>query len=766
MSERLAAAQTALNAGRGAEAIEHLEAAIAEDPARPAQVYRVLVLQLYHAGRNEEGAAWSAKTLERYPKDLDVWNLRGVLLRRLRRYPEAIAAFDEALKLSPKLEAAQSNRGNVLIDMGEFARAEAIFTKLARANPRNAEFQRQLGRSLMKLGRVDQGLMRLRQAVSLKRDLIDGWLDMAGYYNEDSRTDEAAEIIERALVANPDDARLVEARAVVMRRAGQMRRADAYLQSFLPRLEAAAWLHHQIALTCADYDRERANVYFRKAVALAPDKLDYRIALVESLERTRTGNEGANIEEAYQLARPVMANHSAELTSGHKKVLYEVFVRVSDFDAMASLGGFEHLGREWAEGGRHTALLKQLPRVRSHEDRLELLEQHRIWGRSVETQAARTPITHPAPRAADGKIRLGFMSSDLRNHPVGYFALPLFEHIDRSRFDVYVYSYYQGEQADRLQQFITGQVTAFRWWPDISIRDAAQAIAADELDMLIELGGSTHMNKLDVMAFRPARLQASWLGYPHSAGLSTIDYLVVDPYVMPSDPKLLIEQPMMLSHAWYPLASATFRDDQPIELEPPLARNGHVTFGTANNPQKYTPEVIETWARVMQRTPGSHFLFIRPEGDAPSFRQNLTARFAAAGVSADRIEFEPVRGKHLPHYNRCDITLDPFPQTGGTTTCESLWMGAPCVTLVGESVFERLSYSVLTNVGLGELCAATQDEYVDIAAQLAADPARIAALRAGMRTRMRNSPLGQTKAWADDFYATVARTVAGERLSA
>ena len=269
------------------------------------------------------------------------------------------------------------------------------------------------------------------------------------------------------------------------------------------------------------------------------------------------------------------------------------------------------------------------------------------------------------------------------------------------------------------------------------------------------------MNKLEVMAYRPAPRQGSWLGYPHSAGLAAIDYLVVDPYVMPERPGLILEAPLMLPNAWYPLGASAFRAQPAADPEPPVARNGYVTFGTANNPQKYTAQVLAAWARVMRAHPTSRFLFVRPEGGSPGFRANICGHFEANGVAADRIDFEPVRGAHLPHYNRIDITLDCFPQTGGTTTCEALWMGALCVTLVGPSVFERLSYSSLMNLGLGEFCAHTVDDYVAIAARLAGDPARIADLRAGMRARMQASPLGQTRRWAQDFYQAVAQTVGG-----
>jgi predicted O-linked N-acetylglucosamine transferase (SPINDLY family) len=402
-------------------------------------------------------------------------------------------------------------------------------------------------------------------------------------------------------------------------------------------------------------------------------------------------------------------------------------------------------------------LLKQLARVKSHDGRVELLEQHRIWGRREEASAALRPVRSPPPRPVGGKIRLGFMSSDLRQHPVAYFALPLFEHLD-DRFEVFCYSFHQGPE-DPLQRYITERVSAYRWRPDISAPDAAQMIADDDLDMLIELGGSTYMNKLEVMAYRPARKQASWLGYPHSAGLSTIDYFVCDPYSRPGQPDLIIEQPLEMPHTWLALGRAVFSDFHEIAEGLPEERNGFLTFGTANNPHKYSREVLRAWAKVVAAVPGAKFAFVRPEGESATFRKNILAQFALEGVTEDRVVFHTVRGKHMPFYNEIDITLDPFPLTGGTTTTESLWMGVPLVTLVGEAFFERLSYSILSNAGLGDLCARDLEEYQAVALKLAADRERRRALRRDLREMIRNSPLGQTEAWAKDFYDMVAGAV-------
>lgn len=757
MSGRLGLAEAALKAGRSAEAVEHLTAALAEDPARNVAVYKALVVQLYHQGRFQEGESWSAKAVERFPRDVELWNLRGVILRRLVRYPEALAALDAALKLDPRQESPLVNRGNVLLDMKEGAKAETVFLKLVRKHPRNAEFQRQLGKALWMQDKFEPGLVRLRQAAALLKTSADPWLDLTAMLSQLGRTREAEEAIDRALEAIPDHPKLSEAKAVILRRSGGSRRSEAFLQDLLTRQPDAAWAHHQLGHTIADYDRERANQHFQRAVELAPNDLNYLISLMEAFERTRSGDEGANIEEAYQLARKSLALHPQITDAGPLKALFEVLVRVCAFDETERLGSFASRGRIWAENYRHTALLKQLAHVKTLEDRYELLEQHRIWGRLAEKTAAATPIRPPAPRAPDGRIRLGFLSSDLRNHPVGYFALPLFEHID-PRFDVYCYSFYQGQE-DRLQQFFTEKSKAYRWKPDINARDAASMIAEDQLDMLIELGGSTHMNKLDVMSYRAAPRQASWLGYPHSAGLSTIDYFVCDPHNVPPRRDLMVEQPLIMPKSWIALGRMVFSEGHVIEPGLPQDRAGCITFGTANNPHKYNPEMFAAWSRVLAAVPGSRFLFVRPEGGSATFCRNVQAQFAKNGIDPERIVFRAVRGAHMPHYNEIDVSLDTFPLTGGTTTTEALWMGVPVVSLIGEAFFERLSASILINAGVGDLATDDPARFTRIAVALAANRERRLELRQTLRERMRSGPLGQTEQFAHDFYELIARAV-------
>jgi len=760
MDRRLAAAQAALQGGRADEAIQHLTALLGEAPDQAVGVYFTLGLQLYRKGRHAEAERWVAEGVRRFPRHIELLNLHGVLLRRLGRWDAAAAALNAALRIQPKNTSAMSNLANVLLDGGDPAGAEAVLTKLVRLEPKSSEHQRLLGRALVAQARHEGAVPRFRQAILLDRNKRDAWYDLIGLLMEMRRDDEAAETLDRAAALFPDDPKLAEGRIVALRRRGRSREAEAELARMVDAGGAPAWAYHQLAATVADSDRPRANELLRRAVALDPANVDLVFAFAENLQRSRHGDEAAHVEEAYQVVRRIPGLHS--LSARNKKVASEIFLRVGAYDELARLGSFAELGRAYAAAGLHAGLMNLLAQVRSAEDRRALVDFHRQWGQREESLAANDPIVRPPPAVGRAKLRIGFMSSDLRSHPVGAFTMPLLKAYDRSRFEVYCYSYKQGE-ADAAQQAMAGMVDAFRWRPDISTHDAAQMIADDQLDMLIELGGSTYMNKLEVMAYRPAPLQASWLGYAHSAGPSTIDYLVLDPFMAPEDPALLIEKPLMLPHCWYSLEGGAYRDDIPLETTAPAERNGYVTFGTANNPYKYGPELLASWARILARTPDSRFLFIRPEGGSPSFRANMTAAFAAEGVAPERILFEPVRGKHLPHYNRLDMSLDTFPQTGGTTTCESLWMGAPVITLVGEALYERLSYSVLMNLGLDEFCTRSVEAYEDAAVALAADPARIGELRRTLRTRMRASPLGQTETWARDFFEAVAKTVAQAR---
>jgi predicted O-linked N-acetylglucosamine transferase (SPINDLY family) len=712
---------------------------------------------LHGLGRFDECERRARQGLERRPTDFALNNLLGVALKNLGRYPEALEALAKAQKAEPKNSSPLVNRGNVYLAMADGPRAVDTYRRLVRAQPKDAEHQRLLGVALRLSGDFDRALKQLELARRLNPRAARAWIDSARLLRDLGRIDEAIELIERAIAANGETQDLVSAKGHLLRAAGRHEAARVYLAGLLAQAQGAAWLHDQLALTLMPFDREQANVSYREALRLEPENLRYRAALAESLDRTRSGDEAANVQEAYELALQCVLQ-GGDLKP-HARVLRSILERCGDYANADRVGDFESLGRFWANTNEPAALHHQLARVESAADRRLLVDFHRTWGRGVDALAERSPIARPTRNGLRERIRIGFMSSDLRNHPVAYFVLPLLEGYDRSRFEVYCYSWCT-RPADNVQDHIAGIVQAFRLAPGRSARDCAQLIADDDLDILFELGGTTDMNKLDTMTWRPAPVQASWLGYPHSSGLGSIDYILVDPYLKPEDPGLLIERPFELERSWVVLGRLGFHDRHAIDPVIPEERLGRLTFGTMNNPYKYRPRVLAAWAECVRRVPGSRFLFVRPEGGTPAFRENMWRAFEAGGVTRDRVEYLSVRGTHMQHYNAIDIALDTFPQTGGTTTCECLWMGVPVVTLVGEAFFERLSYSNLVNAGLGDLCAFDLDGYVEKALRLAADPLRRRELRSGLRAEIRRQPLGRADLFVEDFQHTVERTLA------
>lgn len=747
MADRLSAARAELAARRPDRAVAELEAAVAEGPQGPL-LWRMLAAQLFGQGRIEDAERRTAEALAAHPGDYELMNTRGVVLRRLKRVNEAVTILEAAVRQRPDQDLALQNLGNALLDQGNGERAAEVYGELARRHPGVAAHRWRLGRAFWRQDRIDAAAEAMHAALGLEPDNVDIRLDLSNMLANDQRTAEAQAALEDGIRRLPTERRLLEAKSVLLRRTGQGAVAARFLDAVETALPDAAWTHHHRGLLIADGDRAAANAELERAYEREPQNFEYAMALAEGLARDRGPDEGASLDRAHRLAVAALARN----TDPANKILSEVLGRACDFEALARVGSFSDMGRGFAASGRHAALLDQIPRVTGEADRLELIAQHRVWGRNAEAWAARAPIARPPPRADDGRLRLGFLSSDLREHAVGYFALPLFEQRD-PRFDLFVYTSWPGRD-DPVQATVRNAATV-RAQRTLQAHQAAQAIADDGLDLLIELGGSTQFNRIEIMAFRPAPRLASWLGYPHSVGLSCIDWMLCDPLNAPERPELMIEQPLTLPASWITLGEHAFTDDVAVAAEPPSVRNGFVTFGTANNPYKYNPGALAAWARVVAAVPGSRFLVLRPEAGSAVFRANLERAFAAEGVGPERLIWRPVRGDHLAHYGDIDVSLDTFPLTGGTTTTESLWMGVPVVSLVGPAFYERLSRSILTNAGLADLCVGDVDAYVATAVALAADVDRRAALRAGLRRTLREGPLGRTADFARDFYETI-----------
>lgn len=713
--------------------------------------------RLYRAGNREEARAVAEAVLVQTPDNAPALNLLGVMHRQRGALSDALACLQRAAMLDPDHETAWINLGNVQLDLEAADAAAEAYTRALTAAPERTDTLRLLGNALARAGHDAESIARLDAALEAAPGSVAVLRDRARAHFMGKRLDAALADLDAATVTNPDDVELLLIKAQMLRLSARGRDAAALLRELVTRAPENADVHLALAdALLSEERRERANNHYHRAVALRPDDDQAQGKLCWSLLNSRYGSEAAHLGEAVDIARDLVAKGVLHPAAAH--AVQSALLRVADLDTLAAFDALfpdrTVLLDYWVRRNVVGALHAQLGRVRTLQDRLTLMDSHRQWGTRYEAKTVPLRI----PRApARSRVRIGIMSSDLRHHPVSYFALPIFDHYDRDRFEIFAYSFHPGAP-DEVQKQIAGKIAGFRRMPNLPEQDIARRIANDRLDILFELGGSTHLNRLEVMAHQAAPVQVSWLGYPHSSGLKRIDYILVDPYLKPQDPRLLLEQPFEMPSSWVSLGRLGF-GDQPILPGLPEERAGHLTFGTMNNPYKYAPEAIALWARVLQRLPGSRFLIVRPEAGAATFRENMTGAFARHGIAPDRLAYAAVRGQHMAHYNDIDIALDTLPQTGGTTTCECLWMGVPTVSLVGPAFFERLSFSNLVNAGLRDLAVDTPEAYVEAAVALAADTERRRALRQDLRATIRRSPLGDTHGWTRDFEALTLRTL-------
>jgi predicted O-linked N-acetylglucosamine transferase (SPINDLY family) len=353
-------------------------------------------------------------------------------------------------------------------------------------------------------------------------------------------------------------------------------------------------------------------------------------------------------------------------------------------------------------------------------------------------RATLAPFTNT--REPDRPLVIGLLSGSLRVHPVGWLTIAGFETLAPDSFKIVCLA--QNASDDWMARRFR---TVARQWHDVDqLDDKALALKARELgiDVLIDLGGYGDMARMPACAYRLAPVQVKWVGaQSHSSGLAEMDWIITDRWETPPELEYVYsEQPLRMPDGYVCYSPPPYAPD--VAPLPALSR-GHITFGCFNNLAKITPTVIATWIAILRRVPNARLILKTHQfTDSPTI-DRLVAQFAVHGVPRERIEFRGSSGHRafIGQYNDIDIVLDPFPYTGGLTTCEALWMGVPTVTVPGETFSSRHSMSHLSNVGLTDWVALDRSAYIELAAAKAADIDALASLRSRLRAQVRASPL-------------------------
>jgi predicted O-linked N-acetylglucosamine transferase (SPINDLY family) len=787
------------SAGRLDEAVAAYSQAIGRQPTM-AEAHNNLANVFREQGKLDSAAASYSRAIGLKPGFAEAHSNLGDVLRLQNKLDEAASACATGVALNPALAEAHFHLGNVLLEQKNFAAAVAAYTRAVRLKPAFAEGHNGLGNALREQGLFDDAVAAYETAIQLHPRYAHALSNLGNVWAEQGRVEEALGACRRAIELQPDLAEAHHNLGNALRQQDKLDESiDAYSRAIalnpafadaFSNLAGALWKQGKLdealaAVTQAIRLKPAHGDAFNNlgTILQSQGKLDAAIAAYNDAIRLKPqfpdacNNLGSALREQGKLDEAVAAfSRAVELKQDYAEAhnnLGNALRDVGDLDRAVTTysravelksdcsEAFNNLGNVRKDQGLldealacYDRSMAENPRdPRPHSNRLYALHFHPSYdGRSILSEHLAWNHLHARPlqkkfqahendRSPDRRLRIGYVAPDFRDHCQSLFTVPLLSHHDHDRFEIFCYSgvVVPDGVTDRIKR------CADVWRNIVGISDDAvvDLIRQDKIDILIDLTLHMSGNRLLVFARKPAPVQVTWLGYPSTTGLATIDYRFSDPYLDPPDvnpsvqDEFYTEQTLRLAD--------TFWCYDPLTSEPqvnglPALGSGSITFGCLNNFCKVNENVLDLSATVLKAVPNSRLMLLAAEG---SHRQRTRESLAKKQIDPARIEFVGYcrRRDYLDYYHRIDIGLDTFPYNGHTTSLDSYWMGVPVVTLVGQTAVGRAGLSQLSNLGLTELIARTPEQYAQIASQLAGDLPKLSELRAGLRERMSRSPL-------------------------
>ncbi len=732
----------------------------------PASVPALLstALQHHQAGRLAAAEPIYRQILAVEPNNPDALNLFGVLAHQVGRHDVAVDLISKATRIHAREPSYFHNLGAALLALGRHEDMAGAFRSAIALSPGNPEGHFNLGVALQALKRDEEAASSYRRVIQLQPGHPLVHANLGAVLKAQGKLEDAAQSLKRAVQLQPNHAAAHNNLGVVLEDLGRPEDALASYQRAIEIDPNSADAHYNLGSALQALERlDEAEGAYRRAIALRPEHAQAHNNLgvvLKALERPEEaltsfgravdlkpdyGDALRNLADATQLARQyetaaVYGQRAADLFPDDPDIHNLLGISLQDAgrpaEAAAALKRAVELNPAFAEADSHRLMALGYTDVSAQD----MLDEHRQWAErhgGAATAARGVYANSPDP---ERRLRIGFVSADFNFHPVGIYLTKVLMARDRQATEVFCY-YNSNKEDDEFTILLRQSADEWRVIGELSDDDAEAMIRQDRIDVLVDLSGHTGGHRLKLFARRPAPVQASWLGYPSTTGLSAIDYLLMDAAaVPPGAEQFCSEQVLRLPYGRFCYSPPSYAPD----LIDPASRDGApITFGSFNNLAKIGPAVLELWAAVLKATPGSRLVLKWRSLDDSLTRRRIGRAFGALGIPAERLEF---RGS-TPHvqmlgeYGGIDIALDSFPFCGGLTSCEALWMGVPVVTLPGERPVSRQTLGFLQVLGLEELAADSPQDYVRIATDLAADPQRRAELRRTLRPRMAASPL-------------------------
>lgn len=678
--------------GSLAEAEQVYRRVLEADP-NCAGAWHLLGVIAHQVGQQQIALEYITKAIDLLPTDPGFFSNLGEVYRALERRDEAIGCYQRAIQLQPNHAEAYSNLGNVLDELGRYAEARMSLERALQIRPNYPAALSNLGNVWKGLGNPNEAEACYREATRLDPNFPQAQSNLGSLLEARGDLAGAELCFREAVRVQPQFADAWYNLGGILKRTGRYVMAVQAFRQALATRPFYAEAHNNLGVTLKELGQhDQALFHCRTAT-------QQRANYVEAI------NNVAVITEELGMLDESLTNYRAALTLR------------PDYMEIRS-GWLLALNYDW------------------RLDPDTIAQEHHLWGKIYVPK--NPPAPFPNTRDPERRIKLAYVSPDFRRHPVGNFIEPTLESHDRDLFEITLFSDVEARDlvTDRLQKYSERWVNV----ANASYDEVYRQVRAHEIDILVELAGHTARNRLPTFLQRAAPIQVTYLGYPNSIGIPQIDYLITDDIVdPPGEERLFVEKLIRVEGGF---SCYRPRDDAPPVMPSPALEKGHVTFGSLHSLSKFNPAVIDLWCRVLLAVPNSKIVMFRTTL-VNETAERVRGEFANRGVDPSRVDLRAhvPPGGYLTTYYDIDITLDVIPWTGHTTACESMWMGVPCVTHLGNRHAGRMVASVLHGVGHPEWIASSLDEYVELAAKMASDISALANLRMRLRDEMAASRL-------------------------
>lgn len=635
------------------------------------------------------------KILTKEPAHTPTLNMLGILLHVKGNSSKALKLLTSSLEENPDQFIAENNMGVVLKDLGRSEEAISHFKTAIQIKPIYPDAHYNLANIFLATGNTIAATSHYLIVIEQKPGHVGARINLGNAYIKQQAPDKAVAVFMEALALDSENAAIYNNLGLALE--AQKKSTDAilcYQKSLSLNPQAVDSYNNLGNLYTASGQSELATYCFEKALEIDP-----------SCAGTYY-NYSRLLQQAGQFEEAITASQKALNLQPKRSDIHSNLIFTMQYNPSSSAEDISLCARNWS--------------------------------RSLHTPSSSASFKNiPTPSR---RLKIGYVSGDFLNHPVGYFLDPILENHNPNTFDIYCYSNTPPHQEDDLTERFRAQADHWRMITCMDDAEATSLIMKDQIDILIDLSGHTGRNRLPLFAQRLAPVQVGWIGSCATTGLETMDYILADSFVIPKEDESLFSE-----HIWrLPQNYLCFNPpkfDVSIHQRPSL-ENPHITFGCYNNCAKVTDEMIALWAKILIGVPDSRMVFRGKMYLDPAVQNRFIDQFVKAGIDKDRISMRGslIRSEFLATYNEIDISLDPFPFGGGATTAESIWMGVPVITLRSDRWAGRVSESLLETVQQPHLIAKSPDDYLAIACKLAHDTARLDSLRHGLRSQLESSP--------------------------